>query len=103
LFARKHFLPRGDRMMRAEREADPAARRDRDGVGRIGRNINLPAAVVASGYESAVVPQRNDRVGPGVWVHLVWATLERRPLLTKAAAAKLSTHLTDYAAEKEIY
>jgi REP element-mobilizing transposase RayT len=38
-----------------------------------------------------------------VWVHLVWATLERRPLLTKAAAAKLSTHLTDYAAEKEIY
>ena len=38
-----------------------------------------------------------------VWVHLVWATLERRPLLTKAAAAKLSAHLTRYAGEKAIY
>ena len=38
-----------------------------------------------------------------VWVHLVWATLERRPLLTKAAATKLSTHLTRYAVEKDIY
>ena len=38
-----------------------------------------------------------------VWVHLVWATLERRPLLTKAAAAKLSLHLTRYADEKAVY
>jgi len=29
--------------------------------------------------------------------------LERRPLLTKAAAAKLSVHLTRYAGEKDIY
>jgi putative transposase len=33
----------------------------------------------------------------------VWATLERRPLLTKPAAAKLSTYLQDYAREKGIY
>jgi len=38
-----------------------------------------------------------------VWLHLVWATLERRPLLTKPAAAKLSAHLHDYAKEKKIY
>src|SRR6266576_6041686 len=38
-----------------------------------------------------------------VWVHLVWATLERRPLLSTAAAAKLSAHLTRYASEKAIY
>jgi REP-associated tyrosine transposase len=38
-----------------------------------------------------------------VWIHVVWATLERRPLLNKAAAAALSTYLTRYAGEKEIY
>jgi len=38
-----------------------------------------------------------------IWVHLVWVTLERRPLLTKPAAAKLSAHLTHYAGEKGIY
>jgi REP-associated tyrosine transposase len=38
-----------------------------------------------------------------VWLHLVWATLERRPLLDKSAAAKLSAYLHDYAKEKEIY
>ena len=37
-----------------------------------------------------------------VWVHLVWATLERRPLLDKAAAAKLSIHFTRYAHEKAL-
>ena len=37
-----------------------------------------------------------------VWLHLVWATLERRPLLTKPAAAKLSAHLHDYAKAKGI-
>jgi len=38
-----------------------------------------------------------------VWLHLVWATLERRPLLTKAAAARLSAYLTRYAGEKGIH
>jgi len=39
-----------------------------------------------------------------VWLHLVWATLERRPLLAKPAAAmKLSGYLTDYAKQKCIY
>jgi len=38
-----------------------------------------------------------------VWVHVVWATLERRPLLAQAAAAKLSAYLTRYAGEKGIY
>ncbi len=38
-----------------------------------------------------------------VWLHLVWATLERRPLLTKPAAVKLSEYLHHYAAEKGIY
>jgi REP element-mobilizing transposase RayT len=38
-----------------------------------------------------------------VWLRLVWATLERRPLLPKPAAAKLSAHLHDYAKEKGIY
>jgi len=38
-----------------------------------------------------------------VWLHLVWATLERRPLLDKPAAAKLSVWLHDYAKQKGIY
>jgi putative transposase len=38
-----------------------------------------------------------------VWLHLVWATLECRPLLDRPAAAKLSAHLHDYAKEKKIY
>jgi len=38
-----------------------------------------------------------------VWLHLVWATLERRPLLPKPAAMKLSGYLTDYAKQKCIY
>ena len=38
-----------------------------------------------------------------VWLHLVWATLERRPLLSKDAAVKLSAHLHDYAKSKGIY
>jgi len=37
------------------------------------------------------------------WLHLVWATLERRPLISKAAAARVSSHLTQYADEKAIY
>ena len=38
-----------------------------------------------------------------VWLHIVWATLERRPLLDKPAAAKLSVWLHDYAKQKGIY
>ena len=38
-----------------------------------------------------------------VWLHIVWATLERRPLLDRPAAAKLSTYLHDYAKQKGIY
>ena len=38
-----------------------------------------------------------------VWLHLVWATLERRRLLDKAAAVRLSGYLTQYASEKGIY
>jgi putative transposase len=34
---------------------------------------------------------------------LVWATLERRPLLAKPAAAKVSGYLSQYASEKGIY
>ena len=34
---------------------------------------------------------------------MVWATLDRRPLLSKSAAAKLSDYLTSYACEKAIY
>lgn len=37
------------------------------------------------------------------WLHLVWATLERQPLLPKPAASKLSGFLSAYAAEKNIY
>jgi putative transposase len=38
-----------------------------------------------------------------VWLHVVWATLERRPLLDRTAAAKLSTYLSEYAAQNGIY
>ena len=38
-----------------------------------------------------------------VWLHLVWATLERRPLITPSAAVKLSGYLTQYASEKGVY
>jgi REP element-mobilizing transposase RayT len=36
-------------------------------------------------------------------LHFVWATIERRPLLEKPAAVKLSAHLYEYANEKGIY
>jgi REP element-mobilizing transposase RayT len=38
-----------------------------------------------------------------LWLHLVWGTLERRPLIAKSAAPKLSEHLHQYASEKGIY
>ena len=38
-----------------------------------------------------------------IWLHLVWGTLERRPILCKPIAAKLSAYLSDYASQKGIY
>ncbi|HEV2209379.1 MAG TPA: transposase [Verrucomicrobiae bacterium] len=38
-----------------------------------------------------------------IWLHLTWATLERRPLLCNPVAPRLSRFLTDYAAEKGVY
>ena len=37
------------------------------------------------------------------WLHIVWATLDRRPLLSKPAAVKLSGYLNEYSREKGIY
>jgi REP-associated tyrosine transposase len=37
------------------------------------------------------------------WLHLVWTTLDREPILTKPAAPKASRFLTDYSLGKEIY
>src|SRR6266436_1675670 len=37
------------------------------------------------------------------WLHLVWTTLDREPMLTPPAAAKASRFLTEYALEKNIY
>jgi len=38
-----------------------------------------------------------------VWLHVVWATLERRPLLIQPVAVKLSAYLYDYAKVKGIH
>jgi REP element-mobilizing transposase RayT len=38
-----------------------------------------------------------------IWLHLVWATLERRRVISKLAAVKLSAYLSDYAAQKGVY
>ncbi|HEY2083297.1 MAG TPA: transposase [Verrucomicrobiae bacterium] len=38
-----------------------------------------------------------------VWIHLVWGTLDREPVLSASAAAKASVWLANYAAEKKIY
>ena len=37
------------------------------------------------------------------WLHLVWTTLDREAMLTKAAAAKASRFLGDYSLQKGIY
>jgi len=37
------------------------------------------------------------------WLHLIWTTLDREPMLTKPAAAASSKFLTNYALEKGIY
>ena len=38
-----------------------------------------------------------------IWIHLIWETLAREPMLDKRAAAKASIHLSDYSNEKGIY
>ena len=38
-----------------------------------------------------------------IWLHLIRATLERRPLLSRPAAVELSAYLRQYSAEKRIY
>ena len=38
-----------------------------------------------------------------VWIHLVWGTLDREPMLSKEAASKAAAWLNDYAVEKKIY
>lgn len=37
------------------------------------------------------------------WLHLIWETLRREPMLDKRAAAKASVNLTEYSREKGIY
>ena len=37
------------------------------------------------------------------WLHLVWETLRREPMLDKRAAAKASVNLSEYSKEKGIY
>jgi putative transposase len=37
------------------------------------------------------------------WLHLIWSTLDREPMLTNPAAVKASHFLTEYVAEKNIY
>jgi len=38
-----------------------------------------------------------------LWIHLVWETLSREPMLDKRAAAKASFFLKDYSLQKGIY
>ena len=38
-----------------------------------------------------------------LWIHLIWETLNREPMLDKRAAAKASSFLTDYSLQKGIY
>jgi len=37
------------------------------------------------------------------WLHLIWETLRREPMLDKRVAAKASTNLTEYSRAKGIY
>ena len=38
-----------------------------------------------------------------LWIHLIWETLGREPMLDKRAAARASSFLNDYSLEKGIY
>src|ERR1043166_6116166 len=37
------------------------------------------------------------------WLHMIWETLRREPMLDKRAAARASVNLTEYTLEKGIY
>jgi putative transposase len=37
------------------------------------------------------------------WIHLIWETLRREPMLDRRAAAKASVNLSEYALEKGLY
>ncbi len=37
------------------------------------------------------------------WLHLIWETLRREPMLDRHAASKVSTHLIEYSRAKGIY
>lgn len=37
------------------------------------------------------------------WLHLIWETLRREPMLDRRAAARASVNLSEYALEKGIY
>ena len=37
------------------------------------------------------------------WLHLIWTTLDREPMLIRPAAARASRFLSQYAVEKNIY
>ena len=37
------------------------------------------------------------------WLHLIWETLRREPMLDKRAAARASLNLSEYSYEKAIY
>lgn len=37
------------------------------------------------------------------WLHLIWETLRREPMLDKPAAARASRNLSEYSQEKSIY
>jgi hypothetical protein len=38
-----------------------------------------------------------------IWIHMIWETLCREPMLDKDAAAKASIHLSEYSLQKGIY
>ena len=38
-----------------------------------------------------------------IWVHLIWSTKERRPLLNESLREKVFSHMKENAAKKEIY
>ena len=38
-----------------------------------------------------------------LWIHLIWETLDREPMLDKRSAAKTSEFPTDYSLQKAIY
>ena len=37
------------------------------------------------------------------WIHLIWGTLKRERILTREAAARVSSYLSEYAESKKIY